>query len=68
MKKATWTPENTDGAHGTATAYAHSDGRSRLVRGADGRWTLQTATGEHVLPRRATFDHAEALLSRLASN
>lgn len=59
--QTTWTPANADGPHGTATAYTHSSG-AKLERFGK-RWTLVMASGAFVLPKKATFGHAEAMIA-----
>lgn len=51
----------------TAEGYERSDKAARLVRGPKKAWRLVLASGaEHALPRRASFDHADALMASLA--
>lgn len=51
----------------TPEGYERSDAAARLVRGPKKTWRLVLANGaEHPLPRRASFDHADALMGRLA--
>lgn len=64
-----WTPLNSDGPHGIATAWSHPSGarleKRQLSRGS--AWYFVHGTDEWRLPRNATFTAADRLVAFVAA-
>jgi hypothetical protein len=62
--KQTWTPLNSDGPHGVATAWSHPSGARVEKRrtGRGGAWYFVHGTDDWRLPKKATFAAADRLL------
>lgn len=61
---AEWKPLKKEGPFGVATAYEmmHKGSVAKLYKSAKKKWFLDYKGETYPLPKKATFDHAEAIL------